>query len=1745
MFTIVIILADSTALQIESLVASANPVTMRISEHFVFNADSTGSVPIFFSHSTVVDTVAQSDGPLLRHALYDADYNTLSYIFDRNVNPVTFADTAWFSFSSDSGLTHTTLSNPVQLISADTSDTIRMKLSLEDANELESLAAAELLISIPSGIVQDVNGNSNKDVGYYLLRNITVVKTFGGPLLQHAYFESGINTLWLEFERTVDTTATNTSAKVGFSVDTAAGTMLAIPAPFTVQYASAHADSIVGIVVSDQFADSIETFFTTYTNVTVALAGAIVSDSLGQKSPEIRPAMAMAVSFIEDGPRVLASYYFAEFDSLVIEFDQPLLDSLHMLSTTIALSTDSGTSNVVTGFASEDISTATNDSLITIKVDSVTAHNVESWIGLDSLLQLQVIDSSVYGLSTKRYNYSEPFGSLAPVVYYPVPEPGPALLEAVFNDTTDILKLSFDKIITSIDTALPITFRSSADTQTVVISPGFSYTNDSTALGVLVAVDSSTADLLRNVDEQGITLFCELGQFFADGQNKTQSDSIGQADSVALQVLAYSAIQPQITSVVFDAYYNKVHIYTDMLEVSIDTTTAISFATDTLGSDVVRLVQPVHPVLDSARLRLTITLLETERTAIDALFGKQKTVYAALSEGFLVSSSGGRSVEIGFADTFTVSKNNYQQIDPVSFSLDSGIYSNYQVLTLTSTIPNAQIFYTTDGTVADSSALRYTDTLYITKSISINAIAYADSFLASEVSSREYTIQTQQKVRADSSVTLVAASGDELLVAAGAVDSSLELFVEEVEVSSESADTQSYRMLSKAFEFGPQGTAFLQPVVFTYKYDPADLAAKALEESNLEGFWFDPTQKRWEAQKSSVDTALNTVTLWIDHFSKYGVGEAVGSVAFSIDSDTIIGDTTLILAAEADSALIRYTLDGSIPTDSSTVYTAPIPLHASTIVRAVAYKNGVTPGMVASDTFTVVHMPQVYFAADVVVGERPLAVRFTDTSTGTIQSRSWFINDSLVGTDKTLQYTFVNYGFYDIMLIVSGPLGLDTLDKQRFIHVQDTTPPENNMIFSITSNGDTAIAITWDSTTTGLTDATGFRWHHSFGLKEGVSDFDTLQPLLSGTHRIAPALKQGWHWISWVVEDSSANRSEIVWDSAEIKNTPPRLYPPRDTVISEAFAFKTVLKAQDINNDSLLYSLFPLVDGLQINPTSGQIEWTPHDSSVGVHTLTAKVQDGFGGVDSSVFTITVKDFNFAPQTAITIVDLNYGAARIQAEATDDKDTNFTFVARLQLTAAQQHFDSLVSTTGQFVFAPLLDGQYLIDVYAIDSKDNPDTTPAIKSFSISGVSSHTFDSTQGWNMISIPSDSVDAAYVKAQGYLSIWDESRSEQGIYSFYTPSEQIVQLDAARSYWRKSDSARSIQLAANQLISESKKVVLHNSRLGWNQVANPYVFAVKWPYAATLWSWNGVTKDFESVQDSVLVPWKGYWVLSDAVDTVELAPEPVFVKGVVGKAHVTNFVDQVNWRVRFVLRQGTQYDAENVIGFSKDAKNSADAFDLHEPPRYEAQPYLFFPHNEWDHPAQRYSFDIRQHYNEEIAIFEMGVEPGDDRATPITIVPTGIRDLQEVYLFILDKNGAEQLTDNSEIRLERVEQTMYKTVIATTNPSLVHKIPLSFDLSNPYPNPSRPFSKINYRLPYRWESNGKLKNDSYEVQINIYNSLGRVVRNLVHTKKSAGNYISAWDGKTNSGRMAANGSYFIRLRAAPFKSVKKVVMLR
>jgi hypothetical protein len=94
--------------------------------------------------------------------------------------------------------------------------------------------------------------------------------------------------------------------------------------------------------------------------------------------------------------------------------------------------------------------------------------------------------------------------------------------------------------------------------------------------------------------------------------------------------------------------------------------------------------------------------------------------------------------------------------------------------------------------------------------------------------------------------------------------------------------------------------------------------------------------------------------------------------------------------------------------------------------------------------------------------------------------------------------------------------------------------------------------------------------------------------------------------------------------------------------------------------------------------------------------------------------------------------------------------------------------------------------------------------------------------------------------------------------------------------------------------------------------------------------------------------------------------------------------------------------------------------------------------------------------------------------------------------------------------------------------------LPSDYTLSQNYPNPFNPSTTIGFTLPRQ----------SY-VSLVLFDILGRRVRQLVNDQLSAGKHEVTWDGRSETGQVAASGVYLYRLEAGEFSSERKMILLK
>ena len=99
--------------------------------------------------------------------------------------------------------------------------------------------------------------------------------------------------------------------------------------------------------------------------------------------------------------------------------------------------------------------------------------------------------------------------------------------------------------------------------------------------------------------------------------------------------------------------------------------------------------------------------------------------------------------------------------------------------------------------------------------------------------------------------------------------------------------------------------------------------------------------------------------------------------------------------------------------------------------------------------------------------------------------------------------------------------------------------------------------------------------------------------------------------------------------------------------------------------------------------------------------------------------------------------------------------------------------------------------------------------------------------------------------------------------------------------------------------------------------------------------------------------------------------------------------------------------------------------------------------------------------------------------------------------------------------------------------------VPADFVLSQNFPNPFNPSTRIEFSIPI----------DS-DVTLTIYNLLGQAVTELVNEEISSGNYSVVWNGTDQNGLKASSGVYLYKMHAngtngKEFQQIRKMVLLK
>ena len=315
-------------------------------------------------------------------------------------------------------------------------------------------------------------------------------------------------------------------------------------------------------------------------------------------------------------------------------------------------------------------------------------------------------------------------------------------------------------------------------------------------------------------------------------------------------------------------------------------------------------------------------------------------------------------------------------------------------VSITDSTSGSSIYYTTDGSTPTTASTKYTGAISVTTTETISAMASAAGYSNSAVGTATYTIQLPAATPTFSPV-------------AGTYATS-----QSVTISDSTAGATIY--------YTTNGTT---PTTASTKYVGA-ISVASSETLN------------------AIATATGFSTSAVGS-AAYAIQTSAATPAFSPAGGTYTSAQSVVLSDTTAGATIYYTTNGTAPTTSSTKYTSPISVSATTTINAMAVATGYNNSGVAAATYTINSSNAIGFAngfssstglqfngGSALNGTR---LRITDGGTNEARSAYWTtpVNIQNFTTDFTFQQvpgtTPTGDGFAFVLqntgLTALGPMG--------------------------------------------------------------------------------------------------------------------------------------------------------------------------------------------------------------------------------------------------------------------------------------------------------------------------------------------------------------------------------------------------------------------------------------------------------------------------------------------------------------------------------------------------------------------------------------------------------------------------------------------------------------------------------------------------------------------------------------------------
>lgn len=246
------------------------------------------------------------------------------------------------------------------------------------------------------------------------------------------------------------------------------------------------------------------------------------------------------------------------------------------------------------------------------------------------------------------------------------------------------------------------------------------------------------------------------------------------------------------------------------------------------------------------------------------------------------------------------------------FTPAPGTYSQDQTVSLRSYTPEAEIYYTLDGSEPTQSSPIYNNPILLTSTTTIKARAFKANHLPSQIMSARYQID-YPPVATPLFSPEPGFYDEEKLISLSCETAGAAIYY----TLDGSQPTESSILYHNPFEITT--TTSLKARAFKHKFLPSNIAAGEYE-------------------------------------------LRVSKPTFSPNPGHYTQARTITISSSTSNATIYYTLDNNDPTESSLLYNNPLNIASTTTIKARAYKNNFPPSEIAVGNYIIEAYPPLYFA---------------------------------------------------------------------------------------------------------------------------------------------------------------------------------------------------------------------------------------------------------------------------------------------------------------------------------------------------------------------------------------------------------------------------------------------------------------------------------------------------------------------------------------------------------------------------------------------------------------------------------------------------------------------------------------------------------------------------------------------------------------------------------------------------------------